>query len=226
MSRADHASENYITSIQGHLAVLGEELPTDEQRWRISRDAIADATTQMKRHCDRLRLIRLGLDESSLRVAPVNLARLIEHILITLEPIATQRNVTLCMDVQPLSAPICGDPQMFEEIFTTLLDNAIKHNPPGTAVVAELSGRDGMALTRISDTGKGMDPELIACLFGRGARDGRAGAPPGTGMGLYIAKTLTELHEGTISVDSEPGKGSVFSVALPLARRELHVGTS
>jgi signal transduction histidine kinase len=219
MSRADHASENYITSIQGHLAVLGQDLPTDEARWRTSRDAIADAATQMKRHVERLRLIRLGLDETHMRVAPVNLVNLIEHILIALEPAATKRDVTLRMDVQRLSAPVSGDPQMFEEIFTTLLDNAIKHNPPGTEVVAELSSRNGMALTRVSDTGKGVSRELMAYLFEEGAGDRQAGAPQGTGMGLYIARMLTELHEGTITVDSEPGKGSVFSVALPLAGR-------
>ena len=136
MSRADHALDNYVTSIQGHLAVLGEELPTDPGRWQVSRDAIGEAATQMKRHVERLRLIRMGLDETSLRVAPVNLARLIEHILIALEPAATERDVTLRMEVQRLTQPVPGDPQMFEEIFATLLDNAIKHNPPGTEVAA------------------------------------------------------------------------------------------
>jgi len=220
MSRADHAMDNYITSIQGHLAVLGEELPTDAQRWQISRDAIDQAAAQMKRHMERLRLIRIGLDEANLRVAPVNLARLIEHILIALEPAATERQVTLRMEVQSLTQPVLGDPQMFEEIFTTLLDNAIKHNPPGTEVVAELTRHDGMALARISDTGKGMSQDLATHIFDEGARDRGAGAPRGTGMGLYIAKMLTELHGGTIKVESQPGKGSVFSVALPFSRSE------
>ena len=217
MSHADHALDNDITAIQGHLAVLGQELPTDAERWRISRDAIEDATTQMRKHVERLRLIRLGIDETNLSVAPVDLARLIEHILIALEPFATQREITLSMNVQSLSARVSGDPQMFEEIFTTLLENAIKHNPPGTVVVAELSARDGVSLTRISDTGKGVSSHLLADLFEEGAADRQAGAPRGTGMGLYIARMLTELHDGTISLESELGKGSVFSVSLPLA---------
>jgi signal transduction histidine kinase len=220
MSHADHALENDITSIRGHLAVLGEELPTDEERWRISRDAIADAAMQMKKHVERLRLIRLGLDETNLRVAPVNLAKLIEHILIALEPYATQQEITLSMNVESLGALVSGDPQMFEEIFSTLLENAIKHNPPGTEVVAELSARNGIALTRISDTGKGVSSHLIADLFEEGAGDRQAGAPRGTGMGLFIARMLTELHQGTITLESEPGKGSVFTVALPVASLE------
>ena len=220
MSRADHSLDNYITSIQGHLAVLGEELPTDAERWRTSRDALSQAATQMKRHVERLRLIRIGLDETSLRVAPVNLTRMIEHILIVLEPAATEGDISLSMDVQRPTQPVPGDPQMFEEIFTTLLDNAIKHNPPRTEVVAELLGRNGMVVARISDTGKGMSPDLVDRIFDEGARDGGAGAPRGTGMGLYIAKMLTELHGGTIEVESAPGEGSVFSVALPLDGRK------
>ena len=215
MSRADHALDNYITSIQGHLAVIGEQLPTDAERWRTSRDALGQAAAQMKRHVERLRLIRIGLDDTSLRVAPVNLTRMIEHILIALEPTATDGDVSLRMEVQGLTQPVPGDPQMFEEIFITLLDNAIKHNPPGTEVVAELTRQNGIAMARVSDTGKGMSQDLVTRIFDEGARDAGAGAPRGTGMGLYIAKMLTELHDGTIKVESEPGKGSVFSVALP-----------
>ena len=167
-----------------------------------------------------MRLIRFGLDETSLRVAPVNLTRLIENILITLEPAATERNVSLRMEVQGLTQPVLGDPEMFEEIFATLLDNAIKHNPPGTEVVAELTLQNGMALARISDTGKGVSQDLVSRIFDEGTGDRAAGAPHGTGMGLYIAKMLAELHGGTIKVESEPEKGSVFSVALPLDRSE------
>ncbi len=129
MSRADHSLDNYITSIQGHLSVLGDDLPLDPERWKISRDAIGQAATQMKRHVERLRLIRMGVNEDNMRVAPVNLARLIEHILIGLEPAATEKQINLRLEVQRLTQPVPGDPQMFEEIFATLLDNAIKHSP-------------------------------------------------------------------------------------------------
>ncbi len=220
MSRADHALDNYITSIQGHMSVLGDDLPTDPQRWQVSRDAIIQAASQMRRHVERLRLIRVGLDETSIRVAPVNLARLMESILISLEPAATENDVALRMEVQQLPHAVPGDPQILEEIFTTLLDNAITHNPPGTEVVAELTRQDQMALARISDTGKGMSEEFVARIFEAGARDRSAGTAQGTGMGLYIARMLTELHGGTIAVESRPEKGSQFSVALPLRRSE------
>ncbi len=74
-----------------------------------------------------------------------------------------------------------------------------------------------MALARISDTGKGMSLELASRIFEEGARDRAAGSQRGTGMGLYIARMLTELHGGTIEVESKLEHGSVFSVALPFA---------
>ncbi|MCH8840514.1 MAG: nitroreductase family protein [Planctomycetes bacterium] len=86
------------------------------------------------------------------------------------------------------------DPEMVEEILTTLLDNAIRHNPAGTEVVAELGSRDGSAVVRVSDNGKGMAPEVVSRIFDEGARAGGAGASRGTGMGLYIAKLLTEMN--------------------------------
>ena len=220
MSRADHSLDNYITSIQGHLSVLGEDLPSDPERWKISRDAISQAAMQMKRHVERLRLIRMGVNEDNMRIAPVNLARLIEHILIGLEPAATEKQINLRLEVQRLTQPVPGDPQMFEEVFTTLLDNAIKHNPPGTEVVAELLRNNGQAVARISDTGMGMNRDLISQIFEKGIGNRGAGSPSGTGMGLYIAKMLIEIQGGRIEVESQPGKGSIFSVALPLVRPE------
>ena len=83
MARADHILDNYIISIQGNAKVLGENLPVDGQRWNTSRDAIKQAADQMQRHVDRLRLIRRGLDPARTRVEPVNLARLIDQILVT-----------------------------------------------------------------------------------------------------------------------------------------------
>ena len=216
MSRADHTLESYVTAIQGNLSVLGDDLPTDAQRWAVSRDAIARAADQMKRHLQRLRLIRIGLDESGWRVSPVNLARLLEGILIGLEPAATERGVELRMEVRGTTKAVPADPEMVEEILTTLLDNAIKHNPSGTEVVAELSSVNGNAMVTVSDNGKGI--ENTAGLFVEGERNRGAGSSRGTGMGLYVAKLLTDLQGGTIEATSELGKGSSFTLALPLTR--------
>ena len=204
MRHAEFVMTNCLMSIRGHLALFGEELPTDHKRWQVSRGAIGEATDQMLRGIQRLGLIRMGLEGSTLRVEPVDLARLIEQILIALEPAATEKQISIRKDVHLLAQLVHGDPQMLAEIFTTLLENAIKHNPPGTSVVVELSRQNDMALSRISDTGQGISLELHPQNF------------PG-GPGLKLARLLTELHGGTISVESERDHGSAFSVALPFS---------
>jgi two-component system phosphate regulon sensor histidine kinase PhoR len=99
----------------------------------------------------------------------------------------------------------------------TLIDNAIKHNRPKTKIMAEIDSSDEGATIRISDNGDGMKPENLSRIFDIGVREGGAGAPAGSGMGLHIAKLLTELQGGDISVESKLGQGSVFTVKLPIA---------
>ena len=117
-------------------------------------------------------------------------------------------------------APIPGETGMLNEIFTSLLDNAVRYNPRGTEVVAELDSQNGMALVRISDNGVGIREDLLPIIFEPEVRHVRPGAPPGTGLGLSIARTLTELHGGSIKVESQVGQGTIFSIALPFERPE------
>lgn len=216
MRRADHILDSYIVSIQGEAEDLIKEFPVDASRWKNSMELIIQSAVRMDEHVKRLRLIRRGLEPFGTRVAPVNLAGVIEKVQADLYRVAENRNITLeGLVFNGPNRPVTADRLMLEEIFTTLLDNAIKHNPPGTQVAAELTHSNDMALVRISDNGKGIDGNVLRKAFEPGGKDNRAGAAPGSGIGLFIAKTLTEIHRGTISVESELGKGSVFSVELP-----------
>ena len=222
MAQADHILDNYITSFQGNLTILREDLPVEPKRWQDSCDAISEAADLMKRHLEQLRLLRMGLDENNIWVAPVNLARLLERILITLDPLANSREITQLLDIHRLTQSVPGNPLMFEAIFTTLLDNAIRHNPQGTEVVADVTSQDGMALVRISDNGRGIEEEDLPNIFEPGeSRHGPGDDQQGTGMGLHIARVLTEIHGGTIGVESPVGRGTKFSVALPFERPEV-----
>ena len=144
------------------------------------------------------------------------MAKLIDDIQVALAPSAADRGIRLGrVEIHGTNRPVTADSDMLKEIFTTLLDNAIKHNPPGTEVVAELTQRNGKALVRISDNGKGIKAELLPVIFDEGEKDDSAGSAPGSGMGLFIARNLTEINGGTISVESQVGSGSTFSVELP-----------
>jgi two-component system phosphate regulon sensor histidine kinase PhoR len=102
-----------------------------------------------------------------------------------------------------------------QQVLENLLGNAIKHAPEGGVVVVRIGCQDGEALLSVQDTGPGIAPEHLSRLFSR-FDQARAGGAPGLGLWLYISRMLVEAHGGRIGVETELGKGSCFTVALPL----------
>jgi two-component system sensor histidine kinase KdpD len=105
------------------------------------------------------------------------------------------------------------------EILSQLLDNAAKYSPPGTPITITAEPQGSMLVTSVADQGPGIDAIDQNMIFdkfyrGRGLRQ----SVQGTGMGLAIAKAIVEAHGGTISLTTQPGRGSVFSFTLPMNR--------
>jgi signal transduction histidine kinase len=113
---------------------------------------------------------------------------------------------------------IVGDRLRLRQLFLNLIDNAIKYTPEGGAVTLQVERQNGSALFEVADTGIGIPPEEIDRIFDRFYRVDKARSRElgGTGLGLSIAKWIAELHRGSITVVSEPHKGSTFSVRLPI----------
>jgi two-component system phosphate regulon sensor histidine kinase PhoR len=122
----------------------------------------------------------------------------------------------LLMSQQPLVVMI--RPNAVEQIVENLLDNAIKYTPEEGEISVRLSSQGGWVLIEVSDTGMGIREEDMERVFERFYRTREARDPrlEGTGLGLSIVKSLVEYYEGTITVSSYPGKGSIFCVSLPL----------
>jgi PAS domain S-box-containing protein len=115
--------------------------------------------------------------------------------------------------------PVMGDRERLSIILTSLIDNAIKYSGPQGEIAVSVSAQDGSALVSVRDGGIGIGPADMARLFTRFGRIITADNAhiPGTGLGLYLARSLADLHGGQITVESEPGKGSTFTVRLPVA---------
>ena len=115
-----------------------------------------------------------------------------------------------------------GEEESLRRVALILLDNAIKYTPVGDEegagrVMLSLERQDGQAVLRVRDTGIGIEPADLGHIFERFYRADRARSRQGTGLGLPIAQTLVEQIGGRITAESTPGKGSTFSVWLPLA---------
>jgi signal transduction histidine kinase len=113
--------------------------------------------------------------------------------------------------------PVRGDRERLRQVLTNLIDNAVKHSPAGDEVEVTARAENGMVNVTVRDQGPGIPREqhrLIFEKFGR-AKIGST-ATPGTGLGLFIARSIAEAHGGSLEVRSAPGQGATFTLGLPL----------
>jgi len=115
------------------------------------------------------------------------------------------------------SAPVLADPVRLHQVIANLLSNALKFTPAGGQVGMSLSRNGGQARLEVSDTGPGISPDDQPHVFDRLWRGAGVAQTAGSGIGLAVAAELARAHEGNIDVASEPGRGSRFTLVLPLA---------
>jgi signal transduction histidine kinase len=130
---------------------------------------------------------------------------------------AERKSVSLNVDVPREPIIVRADPDRLRQVFLNLLTNAVKFTAEGEV---NLSGRmeDGAAVVTVSDTGIGINSDFLPLVFDPFRRSERAQGYPGLGIGMAISRRIIEAHNGTIEVTSEgPGRGSTFTVRLPLA---------
>ena len=152
-----------------------------------------------------------------LEVEPTNLAELVQRRVSQAEVIAQGKNISLKTDITEGLPEIEADGRRIEQVVANLLDNALNHTPQGGTVTIAVSPDKNGILVSVSDTGEGIPPEHLPYIFERFYRvdDARSRKTGGAGLGLAIAKQMVELHGGRIWVESEAGKGSKFSFAMP-----------
>jgi len=164
---------------------------------------------------DILMLSKADSEKILLNLRSVNVIDLCNLILDELQPIASQKHlVTFRTQSEHFYANL--DAKLLHHLLTNLLSNAIKYSPNGGNISLELSCECQQVVFCIRDEGIGMTTEDIEKLFHKFERGCNVGNIKGSGLGLCIVKHIVDLHGGTISVESAIGKGSVFTVALPL----------
>jgi signal transduction histidine kinase len=149
--------------------------------------------------------------------APVNFSQVVSGTVDKIQSLARQKNVKLIMEkADPLT--IVGNPTALEQLVMNLVKNAIVYTPSGgkVHVSVERDGKQGRL--NVEDTGIGISPEDLPNVFNPFYKtDKAARMSDGTGLGLTIVKKIVERHNGSIDVESEPGKGTHFTVSLPAA---------
>ncbi|MDB6102373.1 MAG: Multi-sensor hybrid histidine kinase [Gammaproteobacteria bacterium] len=153
---------------------------------------------------------------------PTDLAALTRDLVSTFASAFQLAGLELEQQVEPLSEPVYVDRDMWERVVLNLLSNAFKYTLRGKIEV-RLSQTESHAVLSVCDTGIGIPKEAIAKLFDRFYRvEGAQGRThEGTGIGLALVHELVKLHAGSVSVDSEVGQGTTFTIRLPLGHRHL-----
>jgi two-component system, OmpR family, sensor kinase len=212
IANASHELRTPLFSLGGHLELLDDE-ELDEPTRR-------EFVTRMREQVDRLtklaaELLDLSrLDAGRLHVerAPVDLARVADLLLEEFEPVARRSDHALELAANG-ATPALGDEQRVLQIGRALVENAIRHTPPGTRVRIHTSRANRLAVLAVEDDGPGISPDHASHVFERFYRSDGALAS-GSGLGLAIARELAEVMEGAIDLESRPGR-TVFRVLLP-----------
>jgi signal transduction histidine kinase len=123
--------------------------------------------------------------------------------------------VTVRADVREPLPRVRGDAERLRQVLMNLIDNAIKYSPAGDAIDVRAYMEDSHVLVDVTDRGPGIAREDQRLIFEKFGRVTTGNAFPGTGLGLFIARSIVEAHGGTLDVSSTPKKGATFRLVLP-----------
>ncbi len=156
-------------------------------------------------------------DAASLKFSParLDLVAFSRDVVETVQSL-TNQNTLIFTSSLPENARPCLDEQLLWHLLNNLLSNAIKYSPQGGNIWLTLSGNDREICIQVEDRGIGIPLEYHSNLFKPFQRADNVGRIPGTGLGLAISKQCVDLHQGQIAVESEEGKGTKFTVTLPI----------
>jgi signal transduction histidine kinase len=221
VANVSHELKTPLTSIQGFSqAILDGTADTPESRTQAARIIHNEAGRMHRMVLDLLDLARLDSGTADLKMSSVDVQALLQNIVDKFSPQAQKAAIRLTLEV-PAGLPVLiGDGDRLAQVFTNLVDNALKFTPPGGKVnLSAVRAGDELELS-ISDTGPGIPQEALPRLFDRfyqvdASRAGGEGH--GAGLGLAIAREIVAAHGGRISVRSDLGHGTTFVIHLPLA---------
>lgn len=211
LADTSHEMRNPLLAIRVNLELLNR-VDDPESREECVRESLQQVDRVSCLVSDLLILARLEAGQIVER-RPVALRPLLEMVLREAHMQANGRQIRI--DRGDREVVVLGDEGRLTQIVTNLVDNALRHTPSGGLITLSLGTQDRWVHLQVSDTGEGIPAEHLPHIFERFYRVGRDSSS-GTGLGLAIAKHLCEAHGGRISAESEPGRGSRFTVSLPV----------
>lgn len=214
-----HDIKNPLGNIMGYTELMSQDFAQREDE-----KACLEMLKRIQENADRIVNLVTGFLEASraeagkLEIAhrPVHIDELLKEAARQQESDLTRKRLTVELDLDEKLPDVIGDEGQLDRVFWNLLGNAIKFTPVGGKITVS-SRRDGDYISvSIKDTGIGIPEEELPLLFSQFRRLKGSEKIEGTGLGLFIVKTIIEAHKGTVDATSAPGQGSTFTVRVPI----------
>ncbi|HYN07147.1 MAG TPA: HAMP domain-containing sensor histidine kinase [Vicinamibacterales bacterium] len=226
LATVSHELRTPLNAIVGWTHVLKDGKLTGRDRERAIDAVDRNASAMTRLVNDLLDVSRLMQGRLNLSVAPLDLRDIARGVVDTLATAAAAKNLTVTLRLGTTDVPVAGDEARLQQATWHLLSNAVKFTPAGGFITVEVWRLGGRAQLRVSDSGEGIDADMLPHVFESFRRSRHIGRT-GLGVGLAIVRQLAELHGGAIDVESPgPGRGAVFTLTLPLGGRSAPRGAT
>ena len=216
MQFVTHEMRTPLTAIQGSSELISRYAMTDEKRKQMA-DMINAESKRLAQMIETfLNVERLSAGQMQLKRESFSPLEIVARCIDRVRPVADRKSIAIQMETLPQGALI-GDRELMEYAFYNLLTNAVKYSPPKTTVTVSGERQKDRVRVSVADQGIGIDAKDTRRIFEKFYRTKTAeqSGEKGTGIGLSIVEQIVAQHGGSISVDSEVGKGSRFTVSLP-----------
>jgi signal transduction histidine kinase len=220
LNLASHELRGPLTVVRGYVSMLeGGLLGNLNERGRNAMPVISAKVLEMNALIEQM-IEAARLEDGALMLRPedADLRDIVSAAIDSARPLVDDKH-EIRSKCPERPVPVRVDSERVKTIVANLVNNAIKYSPDGGPIDVELVNRGGIARVSVTDAGVGIAKEDLPILFTRFGRVSTSQTVhlPGTGLGLYLGRQLARLHGGEITVDSAPGRGSTFTLRLPVS---------
>ena len=218
ISMMSHDIKTPIARIQGMTDVITRDVTPLSGSQREAIDHIRASSDDLLKFINTiLNYAKIESEGVELHLQGKDINDLLAEVIKKHEFLAKLRHIEIIQELEPMF-PIRVDPDLMKQVLSNLVENAIKYSPDNSKVLVTSSEVDGFLRVEVSDQGQGIPPDELPNVFMKffRSKNAKSSKVKGSGLGLYLAKYFVELHNGKISVTSESGSGSTFTVELPI----------
>jgi len=224
VSMAAHELRTPLTAIRGYASLLQMHYATNlEASAKELLTRLIVSTTNLTNLIDNLLSVsRIERNDLTVEVKPLDLGIIVKDIFSSFEQQALTRKQHFTLDMSDKLPYVMADPFRIGQVFINLISNAINYTADGGTITVTVADKSDHLEISVQDNGEGIPKEAMARLFTKFFRVSGSleQGSKGTGLGLYITKSIVEMHKGKIWAESTLGKGSLFTVSLPIATEE------